>query len=201
MTRTGAACPHLLMPSFLVSDVRGTLPPRPSAYPRPMAMAVGCVTPKSFRAVNTMWYVRLMRALNASRPPGMNPDADARGAGGDGAGLHATRGRDGGIVRRLGCRTIEGMFQVFLKGQSWGRRGTGTYWKRGGGGGGGLAGALFVRVHPLVPKARKKILPQTVEGEEGEGGGDLRGGGVGTRPRYSVVRLWRRLLTSRYCSL
>ena len=26
------------------------------------------------------------------------------------------------------------------------------------------------------------------------------GGGVGTRPRYLIVRLWRRLLASRHCS-
>ena len=54
--------------------------------------------------------------------------------------------------------------------------------------GGGLAGPpllpptpapkvpeFFVRLNPLAPKARKKILPQTVEGEEG---GGLRGGGL-----------------------
>ena len=58
------------------------------------------------------------------------------------------------------------------------------YWKRAGGGGGGVgrtppppmvppdpgaegAGNFFLRRNPLAPKARKKNLAQTVEGEEG----------------------------------
>ena len=36
---------------------------------------------------------------------------------------------------------------------------------------------------------------------QGEGGGIAGGGGgVGTRPRYLIVCLWRRLLASRHCS-
>ena len=64
--------------------------------------------------------------------------------------------------------------------------------------GGGVAGLLEVSTGDgddscvgLVEKAR-----EVLEGMRKSGGG----GGVGTRPRYSVVCLWRRLLASRHCS-
>ena len=65
----------------------------------------------------------------------------------------------------------------------------GMYWKRGGwwGGGGGWPdppSSYGLPLNPLAPKPRKKILPQTVEGETGGGseGGGGRGVQVGRDP-------------------
>ena len=52
-----------------------------------------------------------------------------------------------------------------------------------------------------VPRVQTQA-PGCLLRTEGGGGGGLLGGGVvgGTRPRYLIVCLWRRLLASRHCS-
>ena len=64
--------------------------------------------------------------------------------------------------------------------------------------------SIFFVPESLVEERRIRLELRYVKAEQGGVavvfGGMTPGGGVGTRPRYSVVCLWRRLLASRHCS-